>query len=156
DVPNLRTRLRWATGLGTPTPHVDPSGDGPRVYVFRQRAPLFGHNAPDPRLLKVTDTTLVSGGQWVGFHFDKATLDLAAAYPQIVRGSWFALVSNHGPINRSGLSGYVELCNATAVAFPSRRQFGLSGKVTRLTPDLLENEAQFSDLQKTLVLAQSE
>ena len=41
-----RTRLAWAGPLGHGSPHTEPAGAGATVYVFRQRAALFGHNAP--------------------------------------------------------------------------------------------------------------
>jgi hypothetical protein len=43
-----RTRLSWDGPLGHAVPHIEPAGKGATVYVFRQRAALFGHNAPDP------------------------------------------------------------------------------------------------------------
>jgi predicted phage baseplate assembly protein len=42
-------------GLGTDVPHrVDPTHDNPKVYALRQRAALFGHNAPDWRTMPNT------------------------------------------------------------------------------------------------------
>ncbi len=56
-----------------------------------------------------------------------------------------------------GFSGYVELYSAKVVSYPSRTDFGLSGKVTRIEPDIDENLDVFSDrLRETLVLAQAE
>ena len=40
DKVRQRTRLEWATGLGSGFPHVEPAGSGAVVYVFRQRAAL--------------------------------------------------------------------------------------------------------------------
>ncbi|VVB95195.1 Uncharacterised protein [uncultured archaeon] len=40
------TIVTWETGLGHDKPPVEPS-DKPRVFTFRQRAALFGYNAPD-------------------------------------------------------------------------------------------------------------
>ena len=45
------TRVEWAEGLGTKTPHVVPPAARPQVYALRQRASLFGYNAPHPRTL---------------------------------------------------------------------------------------------------------
>jgi predicted phage baseplate assembly protein len=50
DAPNDRTLVEWAEGLGHDHPRIDPAGED-EVYVFRQRASLFGHNAADWRLL---------------------------------------------------------------------------------------------------------
>jgi hypothetical protein len=160
-----RTRIAWNEPLGSASPPVAPTGEAPRVFVFRQRAALFGHNAPDPRLLGKRGsnlTDLVSGSgvnlDWKDFEFDATgPIDLDAAYPKIAPGSWFALVSNQLGLSSGGLPGYVELYRAGQVSFPSRRDFGLSGKVTRLSPDTHENLDRFRRrLRECLVLAQSE
>ncbi len=44
------TIVTWETGLGHYKPPVNPS-DKPRVFTFRQRAALFGYNAPDWRAM---------------------------------------------------------------------------------------------------------
>lgn len=160
-----RTRLAWDGPLGSVMPHVEPAGAGASVYVFRQRAPLFGHNAPDPRMMDTKNTALAdlvegsgSGLRWKNYQISGSTIDLDSAYPKIVPGSWFALVSNEeAKRHPSGFSGYVELYRSVGVSFPSRLDFGLSGKVTRLIPDTDENLDTFrSRLQQDLVLAQTE
>ena len=165
DRARQRTRIDWAAGLGSVMPPVAPAGSGAAVYVFRQRAALFGHNAPDPRLMSTTGgsafSDLVTGTgearQWKYFAIQGNTIDLDAAYARILPGSWLALVSNEVSANPSGLAGYVELYRAKGVSFPSRRDFGLSGKVTRIEPDTAENLDVFRGrLRETLVLAQSE
>lgn len=167
DKTQQRTRIEWSTGLGSGFPHVEPAGAGATVYVFRQRAALFGHNAPDPRLMGNEGGSLLSdlvdpigtGRQWKNFTIQGNQIDLDAAYAKIVPGSWFALVSNENEkaVDPSGLAGYVELYQAKAVSFPSRWDYGLSGKVTRIEPDTDENLSIFrSRLRENLVLAQSE
>ena len=163
DKLSQRTRIEWGSGLGSVMPHVEPASAGATVYVFRQRAALFGHNAPDPRLMDAKGGSklkhLVTGSginqTWLNFAIQGKQIDLDAAYARIVPDSWFALVSNEGSANPSGLAGYVELYRAGAVSFPSRRDYGLSGKITRITPDTDENLGEFR-LRETLVLAQSE
>jgi hypothetical protein len=161
-----RTRVRWANGLGSAMPFVNPAGVGASVYVFRQRAALFGHNAPDPRLMRTSGTALAdliegSGANrtWKAsiFSIQGSQIDLDTAYPKIVAGSWIALVSNEASAHPSGLQGYVELYNAMTVSYPSRTDFGLSGKVTRIVPDTDENLDEFRNrIRQNLVLAQSE
>ena len=91
------------------------------------------------------------------FSIQGSTIDLDAAYPKITPGSWIALVSNEATAHPSGFSGYVELYQAKAVSFPSRTDFGLSGKVTRIQPDTDENLDVFRyRLRQNLVLGQSE
>ena len=165
DASAQRTRVRWAHGLGSVSPPVAPTSSGASVYVFRQRAALFGHNAPDPRLMSPTDTQLgvLTDGSGVNLDWSAATfsiqgseIDLDAAYNKIVPGSWLALVSNDDLGNQSGLRGYVELYAAQSVGFPSRTDFALSGKVTRIQLDTDENLDWFRDrIRETLVLAQA-
>lgn len=46
DADNKRTRLAWLEPLGSVTPFMLPATP-PRLYALRQRAAIFGHNAPD-------------------------------------------------------------------------------------------------------------
>ncbi|HMC54292.1 MAG TPA: putative baseplate assembly protein [Gemmatimonadaceae bacterium] len=147
-----RTRIRWTESLGSPRKDesgqvVDagntktPSSKEPRLFVFRQRAALFGHNAPD------------SEAPALG-----ARIDLDAAYPKVVKGSWLALASEEiGPRVRTNVAfpGYVELYRADAVSFPSRAGYKLSGRVTRIYPDTTGKLSQYKP-RDTLVLGQSE
>lgn len=154
------TRVTWQEGLGTASPHVDPSSRGVRVLVFRQRAALFGHNAPDPRLLASEGTHLSAvadpaSGRWHDFGLDDLRIDLDQMYPKIVPGSWIALVSaaiRHEP---SSLPGYVELYRASTVGHVSLSAYGLSAKVTRIGLDTGEHLSWYGR-RDTLVFAQSE
>lgn len=165
DKLRLRTRIDWSEGLGSVSPRVNPTAIGATVHVFRQRAALFGHNAPDPRLMDTKTGSklnhLVTGSgvnqNWKNFAIQGTQIDLDSAYAKIVPDSWFALVSNEPLIVSGGLTGYVELYRAKTVSFPSRRDYGISGKVTRIEPDTDEHLDRFRDrLRETLVLAQSE
>ena len=46
-----RTRVEWAEGLGTTSPHLVLPSANPKVYALRVRASLFGFNAPHPLTL---------------------------------------------------------------------------------------------------------
>jgi hypothetical protein len=165
DVPAQRTRVHWTNGLGSFVPPVLPAAAGATVYIFRTRAALFGHNAPDPRLMVdsedtqldlLTDNTF-AGRVWSSFSIQGLLIDLDAAYPKVGPGSWFALVSNDATLDRSGLQGPVQLYGASKVGYPSRTDFGLGGKVTRIEPDTSTNLDTFRHrLRQTLVLAQSD
>lgn len=69
-----RTVVTLDRGLGSTGPHIDPPVN-PRVYALRLRASLFGHNAPDWRLMSeemkqgyVGDTgDPIPHTQWPGF-----------------------------------------------------------------------------------------
>ena len=121
-------------------------------------------NAPDPRLFSEESNQLGaltdgSGASyhWLDYVLDPERLDLDAAYPRITAGSWFALASGEEGQGSPALPGYVELYRAERVTQVSRTDFGLSARITRLTPDTDEHlTAARYGLRETLVLAQSE
>jgi len=155
------TRITWEDDLGKSS--IKPAEKNVRVFAFRQRAALFGHNAPDPNLIAASMTshpsTLFTGlngraetWAWTGFSIQGNHIDLDNAYPKILAGSWLAL--KRLPRNKQE-RGYVELYRADNVSFPSRAQFALTGKITRIIPDTDEHLADFK-LDETIVYAQSE
>ena len=109
-VDNVR-KLTYAA-WDQPLTHI--SGDGTpaswtvaKVFAFRQKAALFGNNAPDPNLFVnatstpskpttslpdyLVDTTNMPW-QWAGFQINSSNqIDLDSTYPKAVAGSWFAL-----------------------------------------------------------------
>jgi len=156
------TRVRWNEALGSLTPSVMPSQDSPRVYALRQRASLFGHNAPDPRLMSLTSGSalnmLVQGEgenmKWKNYTISSTQIDLDAAYSKITAGSWVALVAS-GTCSSGG--PYAELYRAKEASVVSRVAFGLSARVTRVVPDTTENlDSTHFPLACTAVHAQSE
>lgn len=165
DSDNERTRLRWSHPLGSRFPSMNPSGAGVRVFALRQRTALFGHNAPDPNLFgpdnpqigQQIDKSNSKNWRWANFQLNPTAVDLDTDNSKIVAGSWFALVSNNPAYGSADLPGYVELYRATRVIHRTRSAFGLSGRITRLTPDTDENlTASTFPLRQTLVLAHSE
>jgi hypothetical protein len=140
-----------------------------KVFAFRQKASLFGNNAPNPNLFFVSTSsgTPVSpssgaiGGTAAPYYWNKfrinssgfspPVIDLDAPYPKAVAGTWFALVAN-------GAAQLYQVATAQAV---SRSDFALSGKITRLTPDyaldpLLAPNSNAFPLQGTEVWLQSD
>jgi predicted phage baseplate assembly protein len=155
DAVQGHTRLTWERGLGSVHPVGLPAVQHPKVFALRQRAALFGHNAPDPNLLSATGTNLndlapvdpVTHNR-VWNHFDEpqsTQIDLDTVYTKIVPGSWVVLV-NHNT---------VECSRATRVTAVSLAQYALNAKVTSIVPDLLEQAASFHR-RDTTVFAQSE
>ena len=142
DVMNDRTAVTWDTGLGEAP--ILPAAANVKVYAFRLRAARFGHNALDPAMVTAPGGGAV--GTWPGFNDLGSPVDLDNAYPKIVAGSWMVLVNS---------AGYVELYRVASVTFPSRAAFGLSGKVTRVVPDVTGNLTLFGR-RETIVYAQSE
>jgi hypothetical protein len=143
------TRVTWLEGLGHDVPHVEPAQTGVQVFALRQRAALFGHNAPDPLILHLDDAAkaaLTDGnGHWKNYALNPRHIDLDAVYPKITEGSWLVL--------QSAID--TEVVRASQVLTTSVTRFALSGKLTRIVPDLLENAAHFG-LQGTTVYGQSE
>ena len=158
-----RTRLAWDTPLGHIGPTSLPSDINVRLYVFRKRASLFGHNAPDPRLMSKTAENelddLVSGTglarKWKFYTIQDDEIDLASPEKNVVAGSWIALVSNAANIGTDDLPGYLELYRADKVFATSRIDYGMSGKITRINPDTDENIGKFG-LRESLALVESE
>ncbi|MEN6375928.1 MAG: putative baseplate assembly protein [Smithella sp.] len=153
DADQDHTIVTWLEPLGKRTSEkiVYPAQKNPKVYVMRQRAALFGHNAPDPRILDV-DSTLATGAEWKSFAIDQAaqTIDLDAPYPKILKGGWLVL-SRPGLIDDT----YTEAYQVTRLSLCSRKDFALSSDITRIVLDTGNNLNDFG-LRNTTVYAQSE
>ncbi|CCG04026.1 hypothetical protein [Blastococcus saxobsidens] len=141
-----RTRVTWEPAL----PALPVAGM--EVHVLRLRAAVFGHNAPDPRLLAIPTATLhdlvdttVTPWQWTTFGLSKGQLDLDQVHPQVVADGW-ALV-------RQGSAQH--LARIKEVTNPSLSAFGVSSKATRISLDSDLDPSTF-DRRSLLVLAQSE
>jgi predicted phage baseplate assembly protein len=125
----------------------------PKIYALRQRAALFGGNAPHPKTL--SDQTLIHYGfnpvntlpDW-SFSISNKTIDLDTTYPSIITQSWLVLSK----------PAYQELYRASSAVESSRADFTVTGKTTRIQLDTEENLALFdgADYRDTMVFAQSE
>lgn len=166
---NARTRVTWNDPLGSLYPPMGPASRGVEVHAFRQRTALFGHNAPDPNLMSKgsstsgsnisvrIDTTDSNSWEWKNFNINGSSIDLDTDNGRITTDSWIALVSNDPDSGSAELPGYTELYRASKVQHLSRNDFGLSSKITRVTPDTTENlNSSTYKLRNTLVLAESE
>jgi hypothetical protein len=140
DVPAQRARVHWTNGLGSFAPPVLPAASGATVYVFRTRAALFGHNAPDPRLMvdsedtqldALTDNTLV-GRVWSSFSIQGSLIDLDAAYRRSGRGAG-SPSSRTAPRSTGPTQGPVQLYGASRSPILARPT-SLGGKRTRIEP----------------------
>ena len=133
------TRVEWETGLQHAYSLATPA-TAPAVYALRTRAALFGHNAPDPKLLPdATLTRFVNAGtidsaadpHWKFSAFTTPWIELDAAYPAIRAGSWTVLAMPFpflsGPL--------VDLFQVTEAQEGGDENFGLSGKTTLLRFD---------------------
>ena len=157
------TRIAWEHDLGHE--RAQPA-DNPRVFAFRQRAALFGYNAPDwramPKEIKTAyikaagtkaediDKEVEERRNWPGFDIRTvADADnvfiLDSVYPKIVPGSWVVLEK----------PTYTELYKVVTADAASRTDFTLTAKTTRLKLDVREHLSWFG-LRETVVFAQSE
>ncbi|HEX2205145.1 MAG TPA: putative baseplate assembly protein, partial [Longimicrobium sp.] len=132
--------------------------DGATLHALRQRAALFGHNAPDFRLLAVTTRRLFLGTGvndpdpvdtvWPSFRAtgdDDDEIDLDGVYPRVVPGGWIVLLPPNGSFVR----------RVQKVRERTRSAFSLSLKVT--TADVDANiDPDDIPLRGTAVYVQSE
>jgi hypothetical protein len=164
DTQNNITLVSWDKRLthetGSGTSGSPSSWSSAKIFAFRQKAALFGNNAPNPYLFvsasNTSQTSLpalindcLSPWQWIWNNFaipSASSIYLDAAYPKIVVGSWFALVN----------SGSVQLYNVAAASPISLAQYAISGKVTQLAADFADPHISLFPLQGTAVLAQSD
>lgn len=151
---NNYTLVTWQTGLKYTYAIPNPPSLQEQVFVFRQRAALFGHNAPDWKVMskevkKTFDSTnWDTRTEWPNFDIQNPSLraiDLDQVYPKILKDSWLALV----------MPNQIELFQAKNVSSSARNDYALASKTTLLKLDTDENLSSF-ELRETLVLAQSE
>ena len=180
DNANDRTYVSWRRPLGSIVPPQNPASL-PRVFALRQRASVYGHNAPAfgvmPEVFRgdysktfprrrATDFAVLFAAniplvpEWPEFVISPSpsSIDLDTTYPEITLGSFVVLAKGdfNSPVEGSSTSTYVELYVVAGVSEVSREEFALAGKVTRL--DLSgDNYAVFSEaVRETSVFAQSE
>jgi hypothetical protein len=132
-----------------------------RVFAFRQKAGLFGHNAPAAKLFvsathpnQTSLPTLIDDVHWEWRNFQipaDGPFSLDSTYQKVVAGSWFALTVDVGDIR------FAQLFKVEQATSASLSHFALSAKVTQLKPDYW-NSAFIHDfpLRRTEVWAQSD
>jgi hypothetical protein len=163
------TYVSWALRLS----HQTSGGPSPsnwsaaKVFAFRQKAALFGHNAPNPNLFVNLNTATAASiptslpalinvppsgpWEWIGFNLASSSqIDLDATYQKIVVGSWFALVQ------KSTTAYEAQLYKVQQATTVSVAKFGLSGKVTELSADYADAKIGAFPLRDTEVWAQSD
>jgi hypothetical protein len=166
DTVNQRTVVTWSDGLGGN--HRQPANENPRVYALRQRAALFGYNAPNPNLLNLPDSLadLLSSAKPPDWVFGTATqgkiplakdqiVDLDQLYPKVVSDSWLAAV--RPPTKPDASEPNVHLYRLTSVTSIARSDFAVSAKITRALADTKDGLAEaYGHTRSTVVVAQSE
>jgi hypothetical protein len=125
------------------------------VVIFRQRAAIFGHNAPDWSTLP-DNSPFCNKPNWNDRNLGEentadspeAYIFLDNTYATITSETWLAL-TRPGTTTFYRVKDYAEL---------SRKDFTLNAKVSRLTVDSLDSNDDLSNfkIRETSVLAQSE
>lgn len=153
-----QTIITWREGLGHEQPDINPASDNVKVYAFRQRAALFGYNAPDIRIMSnavrfalgesIAGTSPPLPTQWAGFQINDSpkTIFLDAVYPKILTDSWLALIK----------PDYEEVYRVKEVTASSQTNFGLSSKSSKIMLDTAAENLSLFQRRETVVLAQSE
>jgi hypothetical protein len=139
------TYVSWDAALTHASYGSQDPWSAAKVFAFRQKAALFGYNAPNPKLFvnlnQATSATIPTSlpglinapgppastvWQWLDYNIvSPRQIDLDATYPKIVADSWFALTSE----------GVAQLYKVQSARTVSVANFGLSGKVTELAAD---------------------
>lgn len=155
---SMAKTYRWSTvalQARINLPLLKPLPTEPGIFAFRERAALFGHNAPKHASLPAdqTKTGGVYAENWEGRTLQQeqpssgeAYLHLDRTYPGIVRGGWVVLVSPHAGPHVYQVHETVEL---------TRADFTLTAKVTRIRVGSAEHFADFT-LRDTTVFVVSE
>lgn len=149
---------RLSHGTGDGTSGSPSSWTSAKIFAFRQRAALFGNNAPNPNLFtnanNTSNTSLpnlictsVTPWQWKDYKISSSSsVYLDAVYSKVADGSWFALV----------LDNIAQLYKVASATTTSLAQYALSGKATALASDFADPDISAFPLQGTAVFAQSE
>jgi hypothetical protein len=166
DPEDSYTLVTLEYGLGSLSPYKEPARLAPRVYVFRQRANLFGYNAPDWKGMveevrkayctMIGDSTAFNDPDWPDLTIGSVsgiasgpidTIYLDQAYAQVRPGGWIVLSRN----------AYQEVYQIDDAVEDARARFGMSGKSTRLALKGENLRTKFDAyLRETVVFCQSE
>ena len=151
DTTANRTLVTWTPGLGKGM--STPAKIAPRFFAMRQRASLFGHNAPD----FYSVTNIVKGTPyekyWAEWGLPSASeIELDAVYPQVATSSWIVIAQEaHGAGSSTGVgaappaaSAYTELYQVNGVHETSVARFLVSGKATRVELDHSDHLTTFA------------
>jgi hypothetical protein len=174
DPANDRTFVRWQRPLGSLMPPQHAAAE-PQAFALRQRAAVFGHNAPAPILLRTANAANVAADDSPLAPFVEhpstiaiaaatiavpaaSSLDLDAVYSTITSGSFVVLAKGafNYPSEPAPTGTYVELYVVTTVTEISRQDFGLAAKVTRLGLDGANFDQFAKAIRGTTVFAHSD
>ncbi len=128
-----RTRIDWADPIDSVTLSTEEPPPDHRIFHLRDRASLFGHNAPSPKVFSLEQlknffgsSTTTAPDDWT-FDIDVTNqrIVLDAIHKGFLRDGWVALT---WPTS-------TRVFRVTAVSDDGQSRYALSGRATRLTLD---------------------
>jgi hypothetical protein len=159
DTQNGYTRVAWNAALSHVTAPPSSSWSTAKIFALRQKAALFGNNAPNPSLFTLASNPYQTSMPalindcctpwvWRGYCIQSSSaVNLDSTYPKVAVGSWFALVTG----------SQVQLYKVATAITQSLAEFALSGKVTTLGADFADTSIGTTfALNATAVYAQSD
>ena len=173
------TKITWKDGLGWRYYKKRlPAEKDFKVFALRQRAFLFGHNAPDWRNLPdevrgrylngdKDDSIGDTAEEWAGLKLSDisntkdgqklTTIYLDALYPEIVEGSWLILARPDLPGTVNENEFHVEVYRVLSAIESSRKDFTLTAKTTAVELEGEKLREKFNEaVRDTVVFGQSE
>ncbi len=159
DTDNNYTKITWQKGLGKFSHNVKvlPAAKKVKLYAMRQKASLFGYNAPEWRVLsddvRARFDADNASDEWTGLNIETIsspaadTIHLDALYPKVIKDSWLILSKD----------GYEEVYQVDDAVESSRKNFTLASKTTavKLSGENLIEEFN-TNIRDAVVYAQSE
>jgi hypothetical protein len=154
------TRITWSKGLGVNIygRRINPAAKNFKIFAFRQKASLFGYNAPEFRVMseevrKLFNPDNHNATEWLNLDISSTagasqdTIYLDMIYPKLVKNSWVLLST----------ADYNEVYKAEEVTESSRKDFTLTAKTTaiNLTGENLIEKFD-THIRDTVIYAQSE
>ncbi|HEY0063211.1 MAG TPA: putative baseplate assembly protein [Telluria sp.] len=120
------------------------------VFVMRQQAPLFGHNAPKRvripspggEVAVIGDWPVVTGAQTANtlvMHEDPHAVHLDAAYPKILPNSWLIVQTVNTRLTNEDTQFFLAGDPSTTI---TRAEYGMTGKTTRIPLLVPRNSGQ--------------
>lgn len=117
-------------------------------FVAEETQTTAEQATPEPQKRKI---------EWPNFRVPSSTeIDLDTLYPQLLKRSWIVLFDDRNPADpEERTEPRIAIRQVRDVSTVFRNEFGLSGRVTRVEPDI-EVEPEAFGLRSTTVLIQNE
>ncbi len=157
------TLVYWEKTL----PTIEKFLQKPQLFAFRQRAFLFGYNAPEKvRIVKDSSTNQIEKidwlklQEWLDFQPEDLTqIDLNKLYPQILEKSWIVLYDGQKTDNLKQqirkVKSTLSVPRVENILLLFSQDIAQISNITRIVLNIAINQGDFHP-KNTIVLAQSE